>query len=98
MAAPQFLHVGFNFPKRTPPVSDLEAVFNRGVDWMRYASNCWIVYTAHSPQAWYLRFKPILSPEDSVLICRVDLKERYGSLPKWAWEWMTKDRTRPPSE
>lgn len=82
-----FLHVGFAF-KNPPRVDELEPIFNKARDWIRYDTHCWIVWTSSSPQRWLARLQPILSPTDGVLIVRIDLSTRAGQLPKSMWTWI----------
>lgn len=93
MAEARFLHISFAF-KGKPKVKELEEVFNKGLDWMRYAPNCWIVWTTSTPKQWYDRLKPQLTGDDSCLIVTIDLssEKRYGQMFKWEWEWMQKKR------
>jgi len=85
----QFLHISFDF-KGTVDKERLEEKFNLAVDWVHYLPACWIVYTTSSAQKWYERLKPLLGPEDLMFVCKVDLTQRQGWLPKWAWEWVQK--------
>lgn len=86
-----FLHIGFNWVG-APKIDELESVFNLAVDWVRYAPDCWIVWTSSSPQKWYARLKPHLEPGDNVFICELRIENRSGWLPKWVWKWINKDR------
>jgi hypothetical protein len=91
---PKFLHVGF--VDQTVDPKTLEQTFSLGLDWLRYAPNCWLVYTTGSPEKWYQRIKKALpEPKDShqFLICEVNLGERQGWLMPWIWEWIQKDRS-----
>ncbi len=88
---PIFLHIGFAFRGR-PKVGELEPVFGKAIDWVRYAPNCWIVYTTSSPRLWMARLRPFLSAGDQVFIVRLDLETRSGWLPKWVWEWLKTPR------
>ncbi len=91
MAQGKFLHIAFNFRGPTK-VSELEPIFNVAVDWLRYAPNCWIVWTTSDAGKWFSRLKPKLGPDDTMLIIRVDPNERNGWLPKWIWEWLQQKR------
>jgi hypothetical protein len=86
-----YLHVAFAFDGE-PRVKDFEPVFNKSRDWMRYAPNCWIVYTSRPPQFWAEKVQPLMKRGESVLVVEIDPKKRQGLLPKWAWEWLKKAR------
>jgi hypothetical protein len=87
----QFLHIAFKW-SAAPKTTELEATFNQAVDWLRYTPNCWIVWTTSSAQKWFERLKPHLGASDHMFICRLDVTERNGWLPKWLWEWLGKQR------
>ncbi len=91
MAEARLIHVGFNF-SGPPKVKELEPVFNYATDWLRYAPNCWILWTTSPLDVWYARLKPCLGPGDEVIIYRIDPKERHGWAQKWIWEWLDKKR------
>ena len=91
----KFLHIGFNFDKSEPDHrhGKLVPVFDTATDWLRYAPNCWIVYTTRTPAEWYELLKPHLEPEkDSVFICELDVNNRYGALTEASWDWLQKKR------
>lgn len=88
---PQFLHIAFNF-RDQPKIDELRPTFDKALDWVRYAPNCWIVWTSSSPAKWYARLKPHLEEGDHVFVCAVDLDERAGWLPKLVWDWIRKPR------
>lgn len=92
MAAATFLHIAFNFEGRPAKEHELKPVFDLALDWVRYAPNCWIVYTTSTPQAWYERLKPKLHTHDSVFICELNLQNNFGSLHKFVWDWLNKKR------
>jgi hypothetical protein len=91
MATQRFLHVGF-----TPQYGkedELREVFDaNATDWLRYAPNCWIVYTDLSVDAWADKMKPHLGEKALLFVCKLDLSERQGLFHKWAWEWLDKER------
>jgi hypothetical protein len=87
----KFLHIGFGF--QAPPRTDeLEPIFDKALDWMRYAPNCWIVQTTSTPQQWLARLRPLLSPSDNVFIVEINPANRSGWLPQSIWTWI-KERT-----
>ena len=93
-----FVLITFHYP---PQVSELEAshyiqpIVNTADDWIKYSSNCWIVWTSKTAHEWYLQFQGVdaLKP-CSILAVGVDLSanNRSGQLPKWVWEWIDKPR------
>lgn len=87
-----FLHVGIAF-HGSPKVEELEPIFNKATDWLRYAPNCWIVFTGLTPRRWHERLKPHLDPQDHLFVVLIDVQQRSGFLPRWAWDWIKKDRT-----
>lgn len=90
----QFLHIAFNWRSTlpTPTKTWEEKVFANALDWMRYAPNCWIVYTSSDTNKWMERIKPYLKNEDYVFISKIELANKQGWLPKWCWEWLDKKR------
>jgi hypothetical protein len=87
----QFLHIAFNWSGE-PKITELKPVFDQAIDWIRYAPNCWIVWTSNGPDKWYERLKPHLGTSDHMFICSIDMNTRSGWLPKTTWEWITKTR------
>lgn len=88
----QFLHIGLHFADGNNKVAELIPVFSNAIDWLRYAPNCWIVWTSSSPQEWYQRLKPFLKEADRLFIVKIDMSVRQGWLEKNAWDWMDKRR------
>lgn len=82
-----YLHIAFNW-RTGVKVKELEPTFNRAIDWARYAPNCWVIKTRKSSKLWYGRLEKYLEPGDTVLICKLDVTEKWGKLPKWAWDWL----------
>jgi len=88
----QFLHIGLNFAEATK-VEELIPVFDKALDWVRYAPNCWIVWTTSSHEQWYARLKPHLTDRDHLFISTLDLQHGYsGWLPQVVWDWLSKNR------
>ncbi len=91
MAEARLLHVGFNF-SGPPKIKELEKVFDSALDWIRYAPNCWILWTTSSAGTWYERIKPHLGRNDKFIIYRLDPRERHGWHEEWIWERLDKTR------
>ena len=86
----KFLHVAFN--TKNPRISDWELVFDNASDWLRYAPNCWILYTNRTPQQWFNLIQPSLQQDERVLICELNITRKQGWLPKDTWSWLNKRR------
>jgi hypothetical protein len=89
----RFMHIAFKFSDGNPKISELKPVFDKAVDWFRYASNCWIVWTSSSAEEWYKRLKPHLTDKDRVFIVAIDPEERQGWMSPSFWDWINKKRT-----
>lgn len=93
MITKQFLHISFNWV--APPAERLlKEQFDKALDWIRYAPNCWIVWTSRNPAQWFQRLQGLVGPKDNVFIVVIDLRSghRAGKLPDWAWEWINQVR------
>ncbi len=88
------LHISFDFHGRKSDPNELRPAFDRAIDWVRYAPNCWIVCTTSEPKIWYQRLKPLLHDEDLMLICEVGAPANRivfsGYLPEFVWTWLRK--------
>jgi hypothetical protein len=62
------------------------------VDWMRYSLSTWIVYTPRDAQQLFEKLRPLVSLSDSILVTRIVPGDRAGYLPKWAWDWLDRNR------
>jgi hypothetical protein len=91
----RFLIVNFKFSKRRDEdrLAELKKVFNKGLDWLRFSSTCWIVYTRQTPDTWYVRLRSILATDDEVFIAEFDPSTAQGRIKAWLWEWLNFDRT-----
>ena len=89
---PHFLHVAMNFRSGTPKMKELEPIFDGAIDWLRYAPNCWIVWTSRNPIEWHAKLHPHLGPDDTMLIVEINMANRYGWLGENLWAWMSRDR------
>ncbi len=85
----QYLHISFNWKNRLK-IDELIPTFNLALDWVRYAPNCWIVWTTSDVSKWYERLYRHLENGDTMLICNLDTSRKQGWLPTWIWEWLDK--------
>jgi hypothetical protein len=89
----RFLLVSFNFEGREPPYAKIQESLNNAIDWVRYAPNCYLLYTTTDVPSWYSRLKEIVHADDSIFVVEINLTNRQGWLPKMVWEWIAKDRS-----
>ncbi len=91
-----FFHISFNFEGRKPPRDEIESVLNKSLDWVRYAPNCYLIYTKTiNPETWYKRLRAVVNKDDSIFIVEANIDNRQGWLPTYVWNWIDKDRTTP---
>lgn len=98
-SARRYTLISFHFP---PTLSELEGshyiqpIINGADDWLKYAGNCWIVWSSKTPQQWYEQFAPIERLKQcSIFIVKLDLspENRAGQFPQWVWDWIQKTRS-----
>ena len=73
-----------------------QRIIDTADDWLRYAFNCWIVWTPETPEQWYQKLKVVPSmAATSVFIIKVELSpsNRSGQFPPWCWDWINRSRT-----
>lgn len=88
---PKFIHIGFNW-NGVPKINELLPVFNQALDWIRYAPNCWIVWTTTDTLGWHNRIVPLITQADRVFICELNISNKQGWMDKFAWDWFNKPR------
>jgi hypothetical protein len=72
-------------------ISQIEDVFNKAAYWMRYATNCWVLYTTLDLGTWRDRVRAIPGMEkESVFVIEFDPDEASGWLPEWMWKEFNK--------
>jgi len=87
----QYLQISFRWSEK-PKTAELISVFNTAIDWLRFADNCWIVYTTSTPAKWFERLKPYMTAKDGVLIFKIDISVRHGQSNETVWSWLQKKR------
>lgn len=92
MAEARFFQISFKFVMPRPSEETLKAVFNRALDWFKFAPNCWIVWSTSDAKKWYERLRPIIKDTDSLFIVAIDVNERQGWMSMSFWEWLKKER------
>jgi len=89
--------VHITFALGTPPADQLavhKVIDDNALDWMRYISNCYLIWTHIELASWTNLLKTVPNMENEFfLISSVDPNSPIdGWLPKWAWDWFKKYR------
>jgi len=88
----RFLHVAFVFPFLSPKQqSAIEQVLGIDGDWLRYAPNCWIVYSGHAPMVWVERLQAIRGMEQASFFI-TEMGTYAGRLDQQVWDWINSYR------
>ncbi len=77
-------------------LTKINPVLDIAVDWVRYAPQCWMLWTTSNAKVWHARLKPHLGANGGVLITEIDLSEpgeNYsGFMRKLVWDWIERHR------
>jgi hypothetical protein len=89
----RFIHVGFVFSGPEKPIDALGRTFAKALDWMRYSTECWILYSTTDTDTWRDRIRrtPGVLESDAFFVC--DFDNYSGYMHDWVWEWLRKDRS-----
>lgn len=88
----RFIHIGFKFSGVVPPMADLEKVFNLALDWIRFDTHCWIVYSNTELDTWRDRIRNIDSIGASDAFFLTEFNSYSGYQTKDVWEFLQKAR------
>ncbi len=65
---------------------------NLAVDWYKYEKNCWIVKTTSDADKWQVRLKPLVEPDGTLMILKLDPTESQGWMTRKFWDWLKKNK------
>lgn len=85
----RFVHVGIGV--LIPPVEQLEKMFGNAMDWLRYDSHCWIIYTSTELDIWRDRIRTVVA-SGSFFLCEFEAGAYSGYPKPDAWKWLQKQR------
>lgn len=90
-----FLHLGVRSENSdAPDVKAIQKVLDRARSWIRYAPNCWLIYTGKDAKTWTDRLRQIPGMDESTsfLICEISLDDdKYsGWLTDSVWDWINR--------
>ena len=90
MADHKYLHLAIAF-EGNPKTKEVQVVLDQATDWIRYAPNCWLMWTENSPEIWSQRIRKVLTDKEQFFICEVTAN-REGWLYPETWGWINKKR------
>jgi hypothetical protein len=86
---PSYYHVTI-IPKSGVDPKRIEKKFNLARDWFRFNPTSWVIYTNKDADTWASRLKEFVQPGGKLFICKLDVSDRQGWLPKAFWDWLRK--------
>ena len=84
-----YLHIYIS-PRKNATQEDVEKKLDLALDWYRYATGVYVVYTTSSPTKWKARLIDLVKPTGRVFICKMDVNRRQGWMNKDFWQWLRK--------
>ncbi len=87
----KFLSLTFNFEGKDPPLPAIEESLNKARDWLKYAPNCWLLYTSNTEKIWADRMRLIVGEKASIFVVEINIRSKFGYMPKFVWEWIEKN-------
>jgi hypothetical protein len=93
----RFVHVGIHYSAAEVPLEEIEILFSKALDWVRYDAHCWILYTSSELHVWRDRLKKILSQKDHFFLCEFEpvAGEGYaGWMKQDIWDWINSKKAK----
>ena len=79
-------------PKAGVTEEQVKVQMNLAVDWYKYSDYCWMVKTTSDAAKWQTRLRPLVEPDGTLLIMKIDPTQRQGWIAKGFWEWLKKEK------
>ncbi|MDG7001825.1 MAG: hypothetical protein JRN15_22235 [Nitrososphaerota archaeon] len=89
----KFYHIYIN-PKQGVTTEQIEKKLDLAIDWFRYDSKNWVVFTSSDEDKWFERLKSFVQNGGQLFLCAFDISTRHGWMSKEFWDWITKNRNR----
>lgn len=70
----------------------VERKLDLALDWIQISKRNFIVYSSKDADAWYERLAPLCRRDGNLFVCRLDVTDRQGWMPKAFWDWLRKPR------
>jgi hypothetical protein len=89
----RFIHVSFSFSGAVPDLTKLEELFNLALDWIRYGTTAWILYSNTDLDTWRDRIRACPAVKDTDAFLITEFNSNYsGYQLKSTWDWLQKTR------
>lgn len=89
----KYLLAVFSWQSKPVPVEKIQSVIaQRASDWLRFAPNCWAIYTNESERAWGDRLHGLIGEYDSVLVFEINQHAFYGWVTHIPKDWLERRR------
>ena len=86
-----FYHI-FLDPTQGFTNEQIKEKMNLAIDWFKYDSKNWIVYTTSDAKTWYGRLEPFIKAGGHCFICKLNTNDYWGFMSKDLWAWVQKIR------
>ena len=86
----RFLHIYIK--PNTSNKEELEKKLSLAIDWYRYDTGLYVVYTTSEVEKWQERLLTFVKDDGKLFICELQITNRNGWMNKDFWEWIKKPR------
>lgn len=86
-----FIHIYIR-PNKDTTKEALEQKLNLAIDWYRYESGLYVVYTTSTVEKWQERLLNLVKEDGRMFICELQMSTKNGWMNKDFWEWIKKHK------
>jgi hypothetical protein len=76
-------------PKAGVTTEEVNEKLDLALDWYKYDTNSWVVRTSADQNKWFARLQPLVEPDGSLFIAKLDLANHQGWMSADFWEWIS---------
>lgn len=87
----RFIHIYIR-PNKDTTKEELEKKLDLAVDWYRYETGLYVVYTTSTVKKWQERLLDLVKEDGRLFICELQITTKNGWMNKDFWEWLKKPR------
>lgn len=77
-------------PKTGVTQNQVKEKMNLALDWYKYSEYSWIIKTSSDAAKWQTRLRPLVEPDGTLLIIKIDPSQHQGWIAKGFWDWLKK--------